>query len=112
IYFLYTIKVYILLAMIPGIGFWLIGHISGGVRNISLKRALTFLSVIVAAVAGMMLVNYLTSDAALSKFSIDNILETSSFTRGVYERGGVRGEGAYFQITTTNPVLLGVNGLV
>jgi hypothetical protein len=112
IYFLYTIKVYILLAMIPGIGFWLIGHISGGVRNIGLKRALGFLSVIVAAVAGMMLVNYLTSDAALSKFSIDNILETSSFTRGVYERGGERAEGAYFQITTTNPVLLGINGLV
>ena len=112
IYFLYTIKVYILLALVPGIGFWLFGHLSTGVKTLSLKRAITFLSLIVAGIAGSMLVNYLTSDAALSKFSLDNILETSSFSRDIYERGGVKGQGAYFQITTTNPVLLAANGLV
>ena len=111
-YFLYTIKVYILLALVPGIGFWLFGHLSTGVKNLSLKRAITFLSLVVAAISGVMLVNYLTSDAALSKFSLDNILETSSFSRDIYERGGVKGQGAYFQITTTNPVLLAINGLV
>ena len=111
-YFLYTIKVYILLALIPGIGFWLFGHLSTGVKILSLKRAITFLSLVVAGMAGMMLVNYLTSDEALSKFSVDNILETSSFSREMYERGGERSQGAYFQITTTNPVLLSLNGLV
>ena len=111
-YFLYTIKVYILLALVPGIGFWLFGHLSSGVKTVSLKRAITFISLIFAAIAGVMLVNYLTSDAALSKFSLDNILETSSFSRDTYERGGVRNQGAYFQITTTNPVLLALNGLV
>ena len=111
-YFLYTIKVYILLALVPGIGFWLFGHLSSGVKTVSLKRAITFLSLIFAAIAGVMLVNYLTSDVALSKFSLDNILETSSFSRETYERGGVRNQGAYFQITTTNPVLLALNGLV
>ncbi len=111
-YFLYTIKVYILLALVPGIGFWLFGHLSSGVKTVSLKRAITFLSLIFAGVAGVLLVNYLTSDAALSKFSLDNILETSSFSRETYERGGVRNQGAYFQITTTNPVLLALNGLV
>jgi len=111
-YFLYTIKVYILLALVPGIGFWLFGHLSSGVKTLSLKRAITFLSIIVAAVSGVMLVNYLTSDAALSKFSLDNILETSSFSRDIYERGGVKGQGAYFQIATTNPALLALNGLV
>ena len=111
-YFLYTIKVYILLALLPGIGFWLFGHLSTGVKTLSLKRAITFLSLIVASIAGVVLVNYLTSDAALSKFSLDNILETSSFSRDIYERGGVKGQGAYFQITTTNPVLLAINGLV
>lgn len=112
IYFLYTIKVYILLALVPGIGFWLFGHLSSGVKTVSLKRAITFGSLIFAAIAGVMLVNYLTSDAALSKFSLDNILETSSFSRETYERGGGRNQGAYFQITTTNPVLLALNGLV
>jgi hypothetical protein len=112
VYFLYIIKVYILLALVPGIGFWLFGHLSSGVKTVSLKRAITFLSLIVAGVAGVMLVNYLTSDAALSKFSLDNILETSSFSREVYERGGLTRDGAYFQITTTNPFLLALNGLV
>ena len=111
-YFLYTIKVYILLALVPGIGFWLFGQLSSGVKTVSLKRAITFLSLIFAGIAGVLLVNYLTSDAALSKFSLDNILETSSFSRETYERGGVRNQGAYFQITTTNPVLLALNGLV
>ncbi len=111
-YFLYTIKVYILLALVPGIGFWLFGHLSTGVKTLSLKRAITFLSLLVAGIAGVMLVNYLTSDEALSKFSLDNILETSSFSREMYERGGARSQGAYFQITTTNPVLLALNGLV
>jgi hypothetical protein len=112
IYFLYTIKVYILLALVPGIGFWLFGNLSSAVKGLSQKRAITFLSLVVAGVGGVLLVNYLTSDAALSKFSLDNILETSSFSRDIYERGGQRSEGAYFQITTTNPVLLALNGLV
>jgi hypothetical protein len=111
-YFLYTIKVYILLALVPGIGFWLFGHLSSGVKTVSLKRAITFLSLVVGAIAAVSLVNYLTSDVALSKFSLDNLLETSSFSREVYERGGVKNQGAYFQITTTNPFLLALNGLV
>ena len=111
-YFLYTIKVYILLAIVPGIGFWLFGHLSTGVKSLALKRAITFLSLIVAGFAGYMLVNYLTSDEALSKFSLDNILETSSYSRDIYDRGGGKGQGAYFQITTTNPILLALNGLV
>lgn len=112
IYFLYTIKVYIFLALVPGIGFWLFGQLGAGVKNISLKRAIIFFSLIIAGAAGYMLVNYLTSDIALSKFSLDNILETSNYSREMYERGGERSKGAYFQITTTNPVLLVLNGLV
>ena len=112
-YFLYAIKVYILLALVPGIGFWLFGHLSTGVKTLSLKSAITFLSLLVAGIAGIALVNYLTSDEALSKFSVDNILETSSYSRSIFQRGDeLRAEGAYFQITTTNPVLLILNGLV
>jgi hypothetical protein len=112
VYFLYTIKVYILLALVPGIGFWLFGQLGAGVQNPSLKRVIIFFSLIVAGIAGYMLVNYLTSDVALSKFSLDNILETSNYSREMYERGGERSKGAYFQITTTNPALLVLNGLV
>lgn len=112
IYFLYTIKVYIFLALVPGIGFWLFGQLGASVQSVSLKRSLTFVSLIVAAVAGVVFVNYLTSDSELSKFSLDTLLETSSYNRDLYERGGASGKGAYFEITSTNPVLLTLNGLV
>lgn len=112
IYFLYTIKVYIFLALIPGIGFWLLGHVSSGVKNIALKRVLIVLSLVVAGTAGVIFVNYLTSDVALSRFSLDNILESSTYSREIYERGGSSNKGSYFEITTTNPVILVLNGLV
>jgi hypothetical protein len=112
VYFLYTIKVYIFLALVPGIGFWLFGQLGASVQSRSLKRTLTFLSLVMAAIAGVMFVNYLTSDSALSKFSLDSILETSSYSREIYERGDTQNRGAYFEISTTNPFLLVLNGLV
>lgn len=110
VYLIYTTKVYILLALIPGIGFWLFGELSTGVKTPTLKRLLTFASLIVAGVAAFAFVNYLTSDAALSKFSMDNILESSDYSRRIFERQG--GRGSSFQFSTTNPVLLILNGLV
>lgn len=110
VYLLYIIKVYILLALIPGIGFWLFGEWSFRIRNPMLKRVITFLSLGIAGVAAFYFVDYLTSDTALSKFSLDNILESSDYSRRIFERRG--GEGSNFQITTTNPILLFLNGLV
>lgn len=111
-YFLYTIKVYILLALVPGIGFWLFGEMSRVTKSISIRRTILAGSILFAGIAGYMFLNYLTSDEALSKFSIDNLLETSSQSRSVYEREGVKNTGAYFEINTSSPVLMVANGLV
>ncbi len=110
VYFLYTAKVYILLALIPGIAFWLFGEISSGIKKIALKRAVTFLSLIVAGIGALLFVNYLTSESALSKFSLDNLLESSDYSRKIFERRA--GEGSNFQIATTNPALLLLNGFI
>ncbi len=110
VYLLYMIKVYILLALIPGMGFWLFGEMSTGVRNISLKRFVTFLSLVVAGIAAYQFVTYLTSDVALSRFSMDNLIESSDYSRRILERRG--GEGSGFSYGTTNPVLLLLNGLI
>jgi hypothetical protein len=110
IYLLYTTKVYILLALIPGISFWLFSEVSTRIKALALKRVVTFTSLIVAGIGAYMFVNYLTSDAALSRFSMDNILETSDYSRRIFERRA--DEGSSFQFGTTNPVLLLLNGLV
>lgn len=109
-YILYTTKVYILLALIPGIGFWLFGELSSGIKSIALKRFITAVTLLIAAFAAFYFVNYLTSETALSKFSVDNILETSDYSRKIFERRG--DEGSSFQLNTTNPALLFLNGMV
>jgi hypothetical protein len=110
VYFLFTIKVYILLALIPGIGFWLFGALSSSIRNIAMRRVAIFLSLIVAGLGALYFVNYLTSDESLAKFSMDNILESSDYSRQIFERHG--DEGSSFQLNTSNPALLLLNGLV
>lgn len=110
IYFLYTIKVYILLALIPGIAFWLFGEVNTVITNPSLRKFFTTLSLIIAGVGAFILVNYLTSEKSLAKFSMDNLLESSDFSRDIYALN--KGEGSAFQYTTTNPALLMLNGLV
>jgi hypothetical protein len=109
-YLLYTIKVYILLALIPGAGLWIFGAITSRIRTKSLRRVSLFFALLIAGFAAVYLVNYLTSDASLAKFSMENILETSDYSRRILERHG--DSGSNFQINTSNPVLLMLNGLV
>ena len=109
-YFLYTIKVYILLALIPGAALWIFGATTAQIKQRSMRRVAVFLSLIVAAAGALYFLNYLTSSESLAKFSMDNILESSDRSRGIFERRG--DEGSNFQINTSNPVLLILNGLV
>lgn len=110
IYFIYTIKVYILLALIPGIAFWLFGTVSGRMKSKGVKKMAIFASVVIAGLGAFYFVSYLTSDESLSRFSMDNLLESSDYSRSIYERRG--DEGSNFQINTSNPALLLFNGLV
>ena len=70
---------------------------------------MTFFALSIAALGAIFFVNYLTSTEALAKFSLDNLLESSNFSRDIYE--GRVGAGSNFEIDTTNPLLLGLNGL-
>jgi len=110
IYLLYTAKIYILLALIPGIGFWLFGELSFRVKKGSLRTFVTIISIVVAGIGAFMFINYLTSNEALSKFSMENILESSEYSRKILDRRA--GEGSSFEINTSNPFLLTLNGLV
>lgn len=113
IYLLYTIKVYILLALIPAIFFWLFGEIRNLTRNQLARKALTFGAVLAAVAGALAMLSYMTSEAALSKFSLENIMETSNSSREMYAgQSEFVQSGSYFTINTTNPVLLALNGFV
>lgn len=109
-YLLFTTKVYILLALIPGVAFWIFGAMTSGIRTPALRTVSIIISIVVAGIGALYLVNYLTSDASMARFSMDNILESSDYSRQIFERRG--DEGSNFQINTTNPALLMLNGLV
>lgn len=109
-YLLFTIKVYILLALIPGAGLWIFGAITSRIKTKSLRRVSLFFALLIAAFTAVYFVNYLTSDASLARFSMDNILETSDYSRRILERHGDKGSN--FQINTSNPAILMLNGLV
>ena len=109
-YLIYTIKVYILLALIPGIAFWLFGATGSRIRNKFTRRAVVFFLLIAAAGATFYFLNIMTTDESLEKFSVDNLLESSEYSREIFERRG--DQGSNFQFNTTNPALLLVNGLI
>lgn len=109
-YLLFTVKVYILLALIPGTGLWIFGAVTSRIKTKALRRVAVFGSLLIAGFAAFYFIGYLTSDESLAKFSMDNILETSDYSRKMLERHG--DTGSNFQINTSNPGILMLNGLV
>jgi hypothetical protein len=109
---LYYIKVYILLALLPGITLWLFGEVSRAITDSTLRKIFTFITVVVAGVLVIMLINYVTSTANLAAFRFENILETSSYNRRIYQITASENEGAFFQFQTGNPILLVLNGFI
>jgi hypothetical protein len=108
---LLNIKPYILLGLAPGIILWLFSELNKKVENKTLRNIMAVLTFVIGGVVGFFLVSYVTSDASLQAYSIDNFVETSEKNRSVYQDISTRESGAYFTITTTNPALVVLYGI-
>jgi hypothetical protein len=111
-YCLFTIKVYILLAISPGIVLWLFAEFNKLVEDKTLRRILAFITLSISAVLGFFLINYITSTETAKAFRIDSIFESSNYQRNLYNNMSTFDKGSYFKIQTTNPVLLVLYGIV
>jgi len=109
---LFYIKIYILLALSPAVVLWLFTEINKTVENKTLRRIMGFFTFTIGSVLGLILINYVTSDESLKSFRLDAIVETSANNRELYTGFSEHLEGSYYNIGTTNPVLLILNGLV
>jgi hypothetical protein len=109
---LFYIKVYILLGLTPAIVLWLFSEINKAVENKTLRSIMGVLTFSLGAVMGFFLITYATSEESLKAFSLDSIVETSEFSRGLYSEFASTTKGAYFSVQTSNPVLLILNGVV
>jgi hypothetical protein len=109
---LFYIKVYILLAIAPALVIWLFREVNKVVENKTLRGIMAIMTFAIGAILAVVLLNYVTSDESMKKFRIDAILETSAQNREIYEDIGAKYEGSYFNLGTTNPVLIIPNGII
>jgi hypothetical protein len=109
---LFYIKIYILLALAPGIVLWLFAEFNKLVEDKTLRRVLALITLSISGILGFFLVNYLTSSDTAKAFRLDSIVESSTYQRNLYNSFSTYDEGSYFQIRTANPVLLVLYGIV
>jgi hypothetical protein len=106
------IKPYIFLALAPAIVLWLFSEFNKTVENKTLRQIMGFLTFTVGGISAFFLIQYLTSSESLQAFRLESFLERSQYNRDLYQGFSEQVEGSYFTITTTNPVLLVLSGII
>ena len=112
VFLLFYIKVYILLAIAPALVIWLFREFNKVVENKTLRNIMAVMTFAIGALLALLMVNYVTSDESMKAFRLEAILETSEQNRVAYMEFSEQYEGSYFNIKTSNPFLLVLNGIV
>lgn len=110
-FLVYYIKVYILLALMPALVLWLFGEFNKVVKSKTLRRVMATFTLSLGVYLAIILLNYATSEESLKSYRFDTISQTSAYSRSLYETPGGNKDGAYYQIGTSNPILLLLNGI-
>jgi hypothetical protein len=110
-FLLFYIKVYILLVLVLAITIWLFAETNQYIKDKTLRRIFSFLTLTLSAVIGIFLLNYFTSQEAVQAYKLDTLLEQSERQRRAIESVRVEG-GSGFSINTSNPVALVFNSIV
>lgn len=112
IYLLFNIKIYILLAIAPGITIWLFLKTTGIVQDRTLKRLLGTMLLVVSSLVGIVLIRYITSSEAGKSFQLDRIVESSNAQKAQYSQMATYDQGAYFSAGGGNPITSFLGGIV
>jgi hypothetical protein len=104
-YLIYVIKIYILLAYIPALAFWLLVTYSIKIRQAGL-RFLVKMFFIAASIGGFVFFTQIFSKE-LQRYSLDNIAQTASTTRNwiSYASGD---EGSSYDLGEFDPSIVGM----
>jgi hypothetical protein len=111
-FFLFFIKVYILLAISPAIVLWLFSEFNRVVENKVLRRIMAVITFVAGAATAILLINATTSDENMKQYQLDTFVETSNYQRALYEGFSQQYEGSYFNLGSNNPVLLFPLGVI
>lgn len=112
-FFLYTMKVYILLVLVLAIVVWQFTELNKRIENKTLSSIFTVLAFGVGAVVGMLLVRYFTSMDAGQEFQFDKLAGNIEYQKQMYSaiNQQLAGKDSYFTINTGNPAAMIFGGL-
>jgi len=112
-FFLYTIKVYILLVLVLAIVVWQFTELNKKIENKTLSSIFTVLAFAVGAVVGLLLVRYFTSMEAGQQYQFDKLAGNVEYQQQMYAaiNQQMAGKDSYFTINTGNPAAMIFGGL-
>ncbi|MBC7947562.1 MAG: hypothetical protein H7Y42_06760 [Chitinophagaceae bacterium] len=110
-FLIFYIKVYILLVLALSILIWLFAEFNKLINDKTLRRVFAIMTFSLAVFLGYVMINYLTSQEAAQGYRLDKIMERSEDQRRNYAAITEERRGSHFEINTSNPVLLVLNGV-
>ncbi len=108
---IFYIKVYILLVLALAIIIWQFAEVNKLISDKTLRRIFAILTFTIAGILGFVMINYLTSQEAAQGYRLDKLMERSEDQRRNYGLIAEDQRGSYFEINTSNPVTLVLNGI-
>ncbi len=112
-YFLFTIKIYILLVLVFSLMFWVFAEANKLIKDRTLRNIFTFMTIAIAVGAGIGMLNYVTTFEQAQQFKLDSLIGNIEKEREAYELiGQYQNVGSNFSINTSNPVLLFLNAII
>jgi len=112
-FFLYIMKVYILLVLILAIVVWKFTEVSKKIENSTLRSSFTFMAFLVAGGVGFLLMQYFTGMEAAQEYQLDNLQGNIEHQQELYFQINqqLQGKDSHFTINTGNPISMVFGGL-
>ena len=112
-FFLYIMKVYILLVLLMAVVVWQFTEVNRRIENRTLRSAFTFLAAIAGAAVGFFLVRYFTTLEAAQDYQFDKLAGNIEEQQRLYAdiNKQLDGKDSHFTISTGNPLLMIFGGL-
>jgi hypothetical protein len=111
-FFLYSIKVYILLVLVLSLMLWLFVETNRLIKDRLLRNIFTALCLVAGGLVGFALLGYVTTLEQAEQFQLDKLLDNVESERENYERlAQYTKVGSNFTINASNPVMLAFGGI-
>lgn len=111
-FLLFYIKAYIFLVLIIAIIIWQFAEFNKLIKGKTMRQVFAGVTFTLGALIAFLLIRYLTSQEAAVGYQLDKLLEQSANQRQQYGIIAEDTQGSYFEIGSSNPITLMLNGII